>query len=435
MSQRPRKRKLYGARFPSGKILKPKDAPVVLPLEKPPPSPRPVVDPKILRQYVHDLVKSKFVPWKSITPALRDEIMAEPQSVNGKTNPKWLKYRGLMCSGSRTASMTGHNMYDTLSQALEKCLWNTFKGNWRTEWGNLHEPDAAAATLEFFRSKTGQGFLSKFPSTPKTPLKSMRHEERGFVRSQAFPWCGASPDGIMYMDYGSCILRHETEFKCRTKGFSKNAWPEDEWPCEDFYPEIFCPSGHYLPIKMQYYVQIMWCVLIMGKFKLDDVFKTKHPQHFDLFKQFMEPFVAKAKARGIQVHGEEMVDIKVPIIFVVWAPGNIKTPHQGEPEIYRRSCYDPSIQTHRSVMVKTTKGCIQATLVKYDHEFAMKTLQHAFFFWRKLWLPRYAMKQHKILKFKEIDLPANYPQPESETETEDEEEEDNITQESDSFSA
>lgn len=136
----------------------------------------------------------------------------------------------------------------------------------------------------------------------------------------------------------------------------------------------------------------------------------------------MQPFLEGVKARGIRSFGENLVDTHVPIMFVVWAPGNTDQPHVGEPEIYRKTCFDPTINAYRSVMAKTTQGAIQMTMVDYDHEFAMKTLQHAFYVWKEIWLPRYAYKEHGMLLHGEIDLPMSYFSDEDEEDDDDEEE-------------
>jgi len=412
----------FGRRTASG-VIAPKQK--QFRIASPPPPPLPILRHRIpqheLDQFVEDLVRSKFVPWQSITSTIRDTIMSYPQHFeNGQTNPKWKTSRFLQCTGSRSSSLTSQHQYDSFADAMEKCLWNTFEEvmrttpevAWRVKWGNTHEPNAAATSLEFLRSKTGCEFMKAFPSTPTIPCTQVVHKEYGLVRSQAFPFAGTSPDGIMELTYcgkdgASCIQRHEIEFKCKTKGYRKNEWPTDEWPQSDLYPMNFVGGKHF-PIPIQYYVQIMWCVLIMGKFKLEDMFKIQgHPKHFLKFKEFMMAHLDKAKTQGITTYGEDLVDSEIPIMFVVWAPGNTDTPHQGEPQIYRKTCWDETLQAYRSVMVKCASGCIQITMVDYDHEFAMKTLQHAYYVWRYHWLPRYAMKIKGMLLPNEVDLPMN----------------------------
>jgi hypothetical protein len=245
--------------------------------------------------------------------------------------------------------------------------------------------------------------------------------EYGFVQSIAMPFIGTSPDGVMHMTYANGVVnRHTLEFKCKCKGWWRNLWPTGEWPMSDLYKEVHLPNGNVLPIPTEYYIQIMWCSFVMGKHSLDDIFKVEgHPKHFYLFKKFMTPFVKKARERGIKHYGEDMLDADVPIMFVTWAPGNTDTPHVGEPEIYMRSCYDPALETHRSVMVKCPSGCIQMTMVDYDHEFIMKVLQHAYYSWRHHWLPRLAMKEHGMLLEGEVDPPMNcFTNPDTDSEEE-----------------
>lgn len=399
-----KKRKLFGCRLPNGKSIKSKQIQVAKPL------PRPKVSGYEVEARIQEIL-AEYIPWVTITPEKRDYVMSIPQQLKDgvTTNIKWKEQRRLVGTGSRASSITGYHKYDSLSDAILKLLWNTFTGNWRTEWGKQNEPNAAKATLELFQSHTGMDWLRTFPSTPLTQVQRVEHKDYGLIRSQAFPFAGTSPDGVIVIDYTQITLRYEVEFKCRTRGQHHNEWPTNQWPSHDLYDLTLCPDGNWYPIQIQYYVQIMWCVLIMGKFNLEDIFKIQgKPEHFAEFKAFMESHVEKAKAQGIRFHGEDLCDSNVPIMFVVWVPGNTDTPHVGEPEIYRKSCYDPKIKTHRSVMAKTSKGCIQATLIPYNHEFAMKILQHVYYFWKNVWVPRIVWKEKGILQYGEIDIDLNY---------------------------
>lgn len=431
MSSKPLKRKVYGRLTPNGvvpcklRVVEPPSPPK--PPTPPPPKKRKKIPKHVLDKWLDYFIAYKFTPFESVSKKKRDYQAAQPQHFkDGTTNMKWKKSRNNKVSGTKASKLTCQHDHTEFDEGLLNCIWDLFQDfmeshpevKWRVQFGHDHEPNAAQTTLELLRSKTGQEFLAQFPTTPKSKLKNVEHKEYGFVQSIAFPFAGTSPDGIMHLEYeDGTVQRHEVEFKCKTKGYMKNAWPEDEFPQTTLYPMRHFGTKVF-PIPTQYYVQIMWCILIMGKFDLSKVFDVQgHPKHFLKFKEYLEPHLHKAKTKFF---GEDMVDSNVPIMFAVWAPGNIKQPHQGEPEIYKRMCFDFELGFHRSIMVKCPSGCLQLTMVDYDHEFAMKTLQYAYYVWRHHWMPRVALKKHRMLFKGEMDPPMNcFTDSETDSETED----------------
>jgi hypothetical protein len=414
----------FGRRTANG-VLAPKIRVMSLsnmpPMPPIPPKPKPIVPKKrhrtpkhVLDKWVKDLIARDFVPFESLTVERRDAQAAEPQHFeDGTTNEKWKKSRVNKVSGTKASKLTCQHDYTDFDEGLLNCIWDNFaeimeakpEVKWKVQWGHDREPQAAQTHLEFLNSKVGKEFMQKFPSTPKSECVKVEHKEYGFVQSIAMPFGGTSPDGVMELTYADgTVNRHEVEFKCKTSGWYRDNWPKDAWPQKTLYPMKHV-GGKVYPISTAYYVQIMWCVIIMGKFDLKDIFKLEgHPKHFQAFKKYMEPHLHKAKT---QFYGEDMLDVNVPIMFSVFAPGNVKTPHVGEPEIYKRMCFDQDLQTHRSVMAKCPSGCIQITMVEYDHKFAMKTVQYAYYVWERHWLPRLAMKEHGMLLKNELDVPMN----------------------------
>lgn len=368
-----------------------------------------------LNAWITDFIQQYFVPFTSLTIEKRDAQAQEPQHFeDGTTNEKWKFSRSNKVSGTKASKLTNLHDYTNFEDGLVDILWDRFSEimkqkpeiAWKVKWGHDLEPMAAQTTLEFLQSKTGHEFLAQFPHAPKAKCIKVEHKEYGFVQSIALPFIGSSPDGVMECTYeDGTIRRHEVEFKCKTKGWYRNAWPTNEWPDGPLYPIKLLPGGKRFPIPTAYYVQIMWCVLVMGKHDLSSLLGIKgNSAHFEAFTQYLEPHMAKAKS---MYFGEDMLDASAPIMFTVWAPGNTDDPHEGEPIIYRRMCFDYQLNIYRSVMVKCPSGCVNMTMVDYDHEFAIKTMQHAYYVWRTHWIPRLAMKTKGMLLKNELDPPMN----------------------------
>lgn len=380
-----------------------------------------------LDAWLADFVEENFVPFTSLTKEKRDAQAAEPQHFeDNTTNEKWKKSRANKVSGTKASKLTNLHDYTNFEDALVDILWDRFSEimkqkpeiAWKVKWGHDLEPKAAQTTLEFLTSSAGHEFLSKFPGTPKSKCISVKHVEYGFVQSIALPFIGSSPDGVMECTYeDGSVRRHEVEFKCKTKGWYSNQWPTNEWPSGTLYPMKQLPGNKRFPIPTAYYVQIMWCVLVMGKHSLESLLQIKrNDTHFQAFKQYLEPHLHKAKSKFF---GEDMLDASAPIMFTVWAPGNTDTPHVGEPTIYQKFCFDFKLNTYRSVLVKCPSGCINMTMVDYDHDFAVKTMQHAYYVWRTHWMPRLAMKEKNMLLKNELDPPMNcFTDSDTESETE-----------------
>ena len=437
---KPFKRKAYGRLTKGGvvpcklRVIEPPSPPK--PPTPPPPRKRKKVPQHVLDRWVEYFVAKKFTPFESLSVKKRDHQANQPQHFeDGTTNEKWKRSRENKVSGTKASKLTCQHDYTDFDEGLLNCIWDNFaeimekkpEVKWKVKWGHDHEPNAAATLLELLRSKTGQEFLAQFPTTLNSKIKSIEHREYGFVQSIAMPFGGTSPDGVVHIEYETGqVHRHEVEFKCKTAGWMSNKWPTDSWPEKTLYAMKHIGTNIW-PIPLAYLVQIMWCVLIMGKFDLSKIFEVEgHPKHFLKFKEYLEPHLHKAKT---QFYGEDMVDPNAPIMFAVWAPGNTDNPHVGEPEIYKKFCFDFELGFHRSIMAKCQGGCIQLTMVDYDHEFAMKTLQYAYYTWRYHWLPRLAMKKHGMLLKNELDPPMNcFTDEDTDSETEDPEMSDNSSE-------
>ena len=426
-------RKAFGRRTAQGvKKIKNTIHDIASPIKSTLDSNRPTIQRKIVSQleldkWQHDFIQKSFLPFQSLTKEKRDAQAAEPQHFeNNATNQKWKQSREHKVSGTKASKLTNLHDYITFEDGMLDILWNKFeiklKRNpaiaWKVKWGHDLEPKAAATSLEFFNSKTGKAFLNQFSKNLTSPCVKVEHKEYGFVQSIALPFIGSSPDGVMKCTYkDGTIRRHAIEFKCKTKGWFKNEWPTNEWPQGPLYPMKQMPNNLRLPIPTAYFVQIMWCVLVMGKHDLKSLLKIKsYSKHYEAFRQYLEPHLKHAKS---QFFGEDMLDTSTHIMFGVWAPGNTDTPHQGEPEIYNKFCLNKTTNIYESIMVKCPSGCLNLTMVKYDHEFAVKTMQHAYYMWRTHWIPRLAMKTKGMLLYDELDPPMNcYTDTESDSDTE-----------------
>lgn len=108
-------------------------------------------------------------------------------------NPEWLRFRKGRNTGSTAGAIHGVNKYCSRKKQLSELLWNTFKGNIMTKWGNDHEDDAEACftmwqKMRPFDEETDKdGFV----------LVGMDVENYGLCICRASPFMAMSPDGFL----------------------------------------------------------------------------------------------------------------------------------------------------------------------------------------------------------------------------------------------
>lgn len=127
----------------------------------------------------------------------RDRYSDDPTTVrklaqhldDGTANADWLRARRYRCTGSRVSAIVGENPYQTPDQLLCACLWDSFRGNAATQWGNTHECDAEAVYTAYLAGRVGE-------CVDGDVLVGSTVESVGLVVDPYRPEFGMSPDGI-----------------------------------------------------------------------------------------------------------------------------------------------------------------------------------------------------------------------------------------------
>lgn len=370
--------------------------------EPPPPPvamkiPRKIVSQRTLDDTLTQLLYNRFRPFLSVSHRLVQEITREPQHfAGGRTNPKWIRHRQDLATGSRLAGMIGWSPYETPISTLENMLWRKFKGNVMTQFGTHNEPCAEKATLEYFTSLNGQ----VNPCNAKEIQVSADVQELGLVRSRAFPFAGMSPDGVLVRTYknvetGECRTQRQLlEFKCPYRHRNLT----DHWPAYNLYKAEHIPNvpgqsigAVKIPVPQYYYTQLMWGGLLLGSHKLAPILANKH---IDQMRGYME-----TGGPLEETCGENFVDTDHPILFIVWASSSDLQNEVQVPECYH------TVPEQNTCFVRTQQGAFQMTEVAYNPEFATWMLEEVYKFWRFQYLPRIIQKRMGVLLEGELDVP------------------------------
>jgi putative phage-type endonuclease len=142
-----------------------------------------------------------------VTPADVQRIMSIAQR-----DPEWIRQRWGRCTASNYGSIAGHNPYQSQRKLLSTLLWDTFKGNKATEYGNKFE-SVCAKLYENFANVGAQSAGSL-----------MEHFYPGLIICQNEPWLAVSPDGLPCKKAhdNSSQTRYLLEIKCP---FTKKLYP------------------------------------------------------------------------------------------------------------------------------------------------------------------------------------------------------------------
>lgn len=377
----------------------------------PPPVPRATTSEAELTATLDRILKERFVPFKSVTAAVRDEITTyEQHFADGRTNPKWLAARQNLATGSRLAGMVGLSHYERVDSTLMSMLWSTFRGNVATRWGSEHEIDAQESTRVYYESLNGE----PNPVDPDEVQIDARIQELGMVRSIAFPFAGMSPDGVLVRSFKNTVTgavrvqKQLLEFKCPYKRHTLN----DHWPAYDLYAKERAPhvpgqppSSIKRPVPNHYLTQLTWGGFIMGSHTTESILSRPNVPTPKL-NEYMATCDAVEPTCGAG-----LVDTNYPILFIVWCPCQRLKNAIDVPECYYED------QEARSKFIRTCHGGIQLTEVDYDPDFASWLVEEVFDFWRFKYMPRLIKKNAGVLLKGELDVPCTI----SDSEEEDEE--------------
>jgi hypothetical protein len=162
-----------------------------------------------------------------ISLAQQLRIMSWSQHLaDGTANPMWLEARkGGMITGSVSGAINGDNPYSNADMTLHSMLWNTFRGNDATRYGNKHEDECQAAFVEHMKTFVGT------TNSRGQVLRDFRIYNPGLVVSRTSSRFGMSPDGVLELRFaeGDAIIvqRILLEYKCPYRRRSCKRVPRD----------------------------------------------------------------------------------------------------------------------------------------------------------------------------------------------------------------
>ena len=172
---------------------------------------------------------------------------------SGEANPLWLEARKHLLTGSRYGAAAGNNKYSTPENLCVDMLWNTFKGNKMTQYGNDHEDDAAGVYEQHMMVQLLR---------ERKDVSQFHVEYTGLNICLQHPWLGMSPDGVVHLPGGEVRL---LEIKCPWSLRHRRAGRGR------FYRHEKLQTGDVGPIPKYYFDQIQGG---MGLFNLNGLAMT-----------------------------------------------------------------------------------------------------------------------------------------------------------------
>ena len=149
--------------------------------------------------------------------ATEDECLAERGAPQGSA--AWLKARSNPLTASQFGAAVGLCPYDdsTPDDVIHDKIWNTFRGNEPTRWGNEHEPHAQEAFERWFLKWLSVRCADAGHTDAETAVKlaRVRFLHDNLIRFARTPFLGVSPDGLVdYVDADGSEQLALVEHKC-----------------------------------------------------------------------------------------------------------------------------------------------------------------------------------------------------------------------------
>lgn len=128
---------------------------------------------------------------------------------------EWKAARAHCLTASNFGAAVGHNPYQSPTSLVKEKLWSTFKGNYATAYGTVHEDDARHEAEVFINETYG-------PTSFVYP---------NLVKVQSEPWIAVSPDGLAETPEGTVLL----EFKCPMKDTDAHPYAKYKYCMPEYY--------------------------------------------------------------------------------------------------------------------------------------------------------------------------------------------------------
>ena len=283
-----------------------------------------------------------------VTPADVQRIMSIAQR-----DPEWIKQRWGRCTASNYGSIAGHNPYQSQRKLLSTLLWDTFKGNKATEYGNKNESVCAKLYENFANvNATSAGSI-------------MEHFYPGLIICQNEPWLAVSPDGLPCMKAhdNSSQTRYLLEIKCP---FTKKLYPHIP---HYYFDQI---QGIMAILKLPFCDFVVWTpeVTQVRRYNFDPSYwkEVLYPRlRTFYFNEYLPRLILKEE--GLLKEGELEISIQIKV--------NRVAPSFNFPlELSSASTVTPQIcETTKKRVAKPRKTTSEATATKTTAAKRKKTIQ------------------------------------------------------------
>lgn len=312
-------------------------------------------------------------------------------------NPEWLRFRKGRNTGSTAGAIHGVNKYCSRKKQLRELLWNTFKGNIMTKWGNDHEDDAEACftmwqKMRPFDEETDKdGFV----------LVDIDVENYGLCICRNSPFMAMSPDGFL-VEIWERRVKQPTADEIELM----HAYIESRGEAEAADPENVPPLPYEAGVGKKKYRENG----LMREVRLDGVYEVKTKRILIEYKcpwkvhgknwyddEDLYPMEKIKKAGGIRLpvpsyyyaqcsYGMHTLGVLDDFLtapeytyFVVWHPANFRKPF---PEFWTASNFSDT-----AITVAGEHGSIQICKIPYNQKYCLELEQEIRTFWHDEYAP------------------------------------------------
>lgn len=231
------------------------------------------------KRVFHDYEEFKTFLLAEIGEEKQQKMAALEQHLpSGEATKDWLLARLVQeiakrVGGSSAGGIVNMNPYSNKQRQLLDFLWPSFRGNAATRYGNHHEPHAEShfENMQLARVLAGEESEDGLWRLVDTKVLNF-----GICCSRSEAWKGYSPDGVLEETWQLIAdplqkktVRSLIEYKCPYKRRNTTV-QEIRNELGDLYAmnRIRQPAAgldELLPVPPQYFVQMMWGCVVMGK--------------------------------------------------------------------------------------------------------------------------------------------------------------------------
>ena len=353
---------------------------------------------------------------KHITLSEQVVIASCPQhDACGAANARWLGYRVGMITGSIVGAIYGTNPYSSATKQLLELLWNSFRGNAATRWGNEHEDDCEAAFADYQAVRILESEEeTKHEQLPACTLTDVSFEHAGLCVCRTSPFLGMSPDAFLV----------ET-WSYTSPGYATRAEAEAEMSALPKFVHTDCPRPVPVTVCVKtddqragaavFVVHLSYTLRVLVEYKCpykqrtrtswrggDDIYPVENIAKAPGVRLPVPSYYYSQVQYGMQVLGvlDKMLTWPTHCWVVVWAPAcsSFDDDDNSEDFVHRTAVSGEG----SAVNIETPRGTIQATRVAYNAAYANDLLDVVTRFWRTRYMPALWQKNNGYLAHQEL---------------------------------